>query len=663
MNNRNGPLQMLHSFEGLVNGRTGAEEVHISWRPATPYDLLDFEERVGRELARLRDLGAGGIVVNVGYDDYLDNDEAWQRFVTGVRAAAELGLRVWIYDEDGYPSGAAGGKVLRGHPELEAIGLKKLTIANPKFPLSVAVPEPRATLYALAGLKPDGSRFWLPLAAGTTEATVSSGDYEAVEAYFVAPLYEGTHAVLNIAAARRYPNLLDRRAVSRFLKLTYVRYFDRLPEDLRPHVEAFFPDEPSLMAFALPMVERDPFLELDPVNWELPLFPSVPWSAELELEFLSDHRYALRPHVDALFSGSTEAARKVRRDFWETVSRVYAANFAAQAEQVCDALGMELSGHFLAEETIAQHVALHGDLLRALQHLHRPGLDLLTCNLELFPNHIITHKVAQSAAFLASRCRVMSETSDYKERYGGERKGAPLRDILCTIALQYLLGVCDFCIYFDWRAMPADEYQAVCGFIRRLLALGREARYQPEAGLYFPIEQIWEHYTPVCPLDTDLGAAPISGTPVDLRSPELVQIDALTTETCKRLFDENVQYVLCERHDIARLADRGIRTLLYYGPGEPDAELQTLCDELGVQCRLLGEWEGDQGRRRPIVSGDAVVYATYEGFVFAVNCGSSPSEITLSSPMKVAFPHVSTERTGPSEHLNLGAYQCAFLFP
>jgi len=150
---------------------------------------------------------------------------------------------------------------------------------------------------------------------------------------------------------------------------------------------------------------------------------------------------------------------------------------------------------------------------------------------------------------------------------------------------------------------------------------------------------------------------------VNLRSPELAQIDALTTETCKWLFFENVQYVLCERHDIAGLADRGIGTLLYYGPGQLDSELRTLCDEVGVQCRLLGEWERDQGRERPIVSGDAVVYATYEGFVFAVNCGPSPSEIALSSPMEAAFPHVSTERTGPSEHLSLEAYESAFLFP
>ena len=40
-----------------------------------------------------------------------------------VREAAARGLRVRLYDEDGYPSGAAGGMVLAGQPELEASGV------------------------------------------------------------------------------------------------------------------------------------------------------------------------------------------------------------------------------------------------------------------------------------------------------------------------------------------------------------------------------------------------------------------------------------------------------------------------------------------------------------------------------------------------------------
>ena len=118
--NSNRPVQMIFSFEGFINGMTPCEEVHVSWRPDS-YDLTNFEERVRVQLAELLDIGMGGIVVNVGYDDYLDNEDAWQRFLVGVRSAAELGMRIWIYDENGYPSGTAGGKVLQGHPELEVV--------------------------------------------------------------------------------------------------------------------------------------------------------------------------------------------------------------------------------------------------------------------------------------------------------------------------------------------------------------------------------------------------------------------------------------------------------------------------------------------------------------------------------------------------------------
>jgi hypothetical protein len=35
----------------------------------------------------------------------------------------KLGLVVWIYDEQGYPSGAAGGQVLQQNPAYEAMEL------------------------------------------------------------------------------------------------------------------------------------------------------------------------------------------------------------------------------------------------------------------------------------------------------------------------------------------------------------------------------------------------------------------------------------------------------------------------------------------------------------------------------------------------------------
>ena len=64
-----------------------------------------------------RDRGLGGVVCNVAFQGYLDSDQNWRNLVAVVEACHELGMVVWIYDEQGYPSGAAGGLVLKENLE------------------------------------------------------------------------------------------------------------------------------------------------------------------------------------------------------------------------------------------------------------------------------------------------------------------------------------------------------------------------------------------------------------------------------------------------------------------------------------------------------------------------------------------------------------------
>jgi hypothetical protein len=132
---RNRPVQIVHSFEGLANGLDGIEVLRSFGRPR-PFSRENFEERVRAELGKLAARGIGGIAVNMGYDGYLENEEGWARFVRGVDAAVELGLRIWIYDENGYPSGSADGLALKGHPELEALGIKRMRIDRTKYTVS-----------------------------------------------------------------------------------------------------------------------------------------------------------------------------------------------------------------------------------------------------------------------------------------------------------------------------------------------------------------------------------------------------------------------------------------------------------------------------------------------------------------------------------------------
>ena len=657
----NRPVQMIFSFEGFINGATAGEEVHVSWRPES-YDLSNFEQRVRTELGKLKDLGVGCVVANVGYDNYLENEEAWQRFVTGLRCAVELGLRIWIYDENGYPSGTAGGKVLKGHPELEAMGLKRMVVPSPETSLSVSLPDPRGVLFSAHGVRPDGSRQCVATERGKSQVDVSTEDFQSVEVYFVAPLYEGTHAVSNYSSARRYINLMSSAAIKRFVTLTHQKYFEKIPADLHKHIEAFFTDEPSLMAQAFDNTPMLTSLIEDSVNPDLPLFASVPWCDEMEAKFLDDHGYALAEHVPDLFSGTGDRTRKVRRDFWRSAARLYEAAYGQQMAEACAALGVDCAGHFLGEDSLLQQVVLHVDLIQNLKHFHRPGLDLLSGSVTRFANHILTHKTASSASFFGGRGPVMSETSDFIESLGSKEQTLSTAEIQCVLALQYLMGVRDFVLLFQLSRLTPEAYGAINELVALLVETGGDRGFLPEAALYFPIDLAWERYCPVCPL-SDLGGAGIEGRVLDVDSEELKNLCRLTTETIKRLFYSNVQYVLCERPDIGLLADRRIKELVYYGPDRPDAELASLCREARVDLVELGDYEAAHRGNGDCRAGSKVVYATYDGFVFAVNYGTEPSSMAVAGAAEAVFPMEGPERTSVSGPVVLAPYQCVFLFP
>ncbi len=154
------PLQIVHGIDprraGAADGNQSAEK---------PDGSNGFKQP---RMAYYADLGLGGIVCNVSFQDYLQSDEHWQTLIAGVEACRESGLTVWLYDEEGYPSGAAGGLVLKTSRDFEAMELAY-----------------------------DASR---------------------EDPFALRPAYEHTHASNNYYAARRYVNLIDDRAVGCFLR-------------------------------------------------------------------------------------------------------------------------------------------------------------------------------------------------------------------------------------------------------------------------------------------------------------------------------------------------------------------------------------------------------------------------------------------------------------
>jgi hypothetical protein len=513
------PLQIIHGFNSL-----GADA-----------------DAIGRGLDRLKNGGLGGIIANVAWPGYLRDEEKWRVFLTGADQARQRGMALWIYDEEGYPSGAAGDIVLDGHPELEARGLTRVT---------TEVPPGAATQVEL----PSGSEAWvcavaLLLRGGKIVERIVLRAQGAQPIEWRAPeapaawqlhcfasrvMYEGTHATTNVFAKRRYVNLLDPRVGRRFVQVTHEQYGRRMsPETLR-QVAATFTDEPSLMV----------------AYHDAPATPrpaALPWCSDLPREFSKRVGYALEPHLPELFMdlGAHDAA--VRCDFYRVVADLIAERFFGPIQEWCGRHGIASSGHLLCEERLSWHVWYEGDLFRCLRRMDWPGIDILSSIPEqlLAGDGIMTPKFVSSAGHVCRRPIIMSETSDHVQRVHGGR--ASLEQMAGTAGLQYALGVNLITSYYAWRSygadeaatwlrgaqsVPTDAYRAYCDYVGRLGVMLRGGRHVCPAAVYYPVRSMQALFAP-------------SDRPYhepNAHGPRVAALDALLRDLARGLLQAHVDF-------------------------------------------------------------------------------------------------------------------------
>ncbi|MGL4594218.1 MAG: hypothetical protein ACRCUY_05765 [Thermoguttaceae bacterium] len=427
---KNRPLQIIHGWFG---DRT------------TPEKLRYFSDKCG----------LGGLVINMPSKDYMRNETEWQRLIDLVRSAKEIGLRIWIYDEDGYPSLAAGGLVLEEHPELECMAL----------------------VY----------------------------DAEKDECH-VRPAYEHTHASNKHAPLRRYPNPIQKGATKRFLEVTHDEYLKRLG-DLHKYVEAYFTDEPSLNAVnigQIPEHVRAKIQVIDAVNESIPLLPMVPWSETLE-NYLAENGGPI--NKKSLFIGDSESDRKERERFWSAVTDLNDHYFYREILDWCQKNNVAASGHMLHEENLTGHVPLDGNKIRLMRLFDIPGLDQLNS----FPN-INQHGGWKTTGFPCSAAAlngtrlVMTELSDFSQKMDqNDPKPASLDWMKAACAVEAVWGVTEFTFYYQINDRGEDAHKEYCNYIGHLNAILRDATPIYDAVLYYPISELQQEYRPTAePLKINL---------------------------------------------------------------------------------------------------------------------------------------------------------------
>ncbi|MCC6444236.1 MAG: hypothetical protein IT210_12380, partial [Armatimonadetes bacterium] len=457
----------------------------------------------------LKARGFGGVVCNVHFNDYLKSEAMWESFRQAVRRAKEAGLTLWLYDEQGYPSAAAGGLTLEGHPEWEALGLYVVESEDEEISL------PPGTVRAAWACPMDKGKVALGKAVDIRKAVQGqtlrwpspSGPWRRF-VYMEAPLYKGTHAEGNLFVKRPYPNLMQKEPTARFIALTHQAYADRFP-GLKEDFDAVFTDEPSLM---------NVFLTPQP-------YPALPWSPDFAGEFQKRRGYDILPKLPALTAEAGPETGRVRCDFWRTVGELVAENYFGQIQEWSRAHGIASTGHHLWEETLDYHVGFYGDFFASARRYDIPGIDCLTSDPPTVPWQIA--KMLGSVADLTGSSKTMSETSDHSQRYrppGDSRPVQPVSpaQIKGTCNRLYVAGINTTTSYYSWDDLTDAAIADINAFVGRTGLMLSGTKHRCDIAVYYPIESCWAYFTPASHLAT--------------RSQEVQRIGRVFQDVSERLF-------------------------------------------------------------------------------------------------------------------------------
>ena len=479
------------------------------------YDINASKEekkaKVDEKIKMVIESGYKGLVTNVSFNNYMLDENEWEILDYIVDKAEENGLKLWFYDEKGWPSGTAGGLTLKANPEYESKAVVAI-VKQVKAKEQVAIEFPynhMKVLYAVAytGSNLDDINF--DSAENLTNELDEKGnliytnnsDIDKVVGMFVLrQFYEGAITSTGLFAARRSIDVSDERAINEFINNTYKKYNERY----KGRYQAYFTDEPGYPGFYY-IVKRANQVIDDKPDWNTPLHPPVNWGNNFAEKFKKIKGYDIIPYLPYLFGNESKQAKKVRFDYQEVLSELYEKAFFRQISDYCKSVDIIFSGHIQSEDNMKQHLLYEGDLFRQMRHMHVPGIDMLTAMPERLMNAPDEHfpplggaqeiinwatgpKTVSSIARLYGKKDVMSEISAHMEggAISNERR-------ICATLLQYALGVTVFTSYH--RDIP-DELKVVNEKVDIVSSRMNGGEVSLQVGLYYPLQQMWPYAIP-----------------------------------------------------------------------------------------------------------------------------------------------------------------------
>ena len=455
----------------------------------------------GEELVRqahvMKEMGLGGYFMHSRaglITEYLGDE--WFDLINEVADAAEEdGMEAWLYDEDRWPSGSAGGKVTVD-PQYRMKALYVFESAPDKV-------EWNDESFALYVAKLDGINLYTYKELDTSSIAcckcAARKVKEAIEELSEAAATDpGEWKALRFAIVPDSPNsnyngttyidTMSRKATDKFIEMTHEEYAKRCGDRLGRSIKGIFTDEPHRGHCFDNRREKDGVMSC-----------ATAYTDDIFEEFEKRYGFACRPILPELFYRKNgELVAPVKLHYIDLADNLFLERFAKPLNDWCNDHGIQFTGHVLHEDSLMNQTVPHGSLMRFYEFMGYPGVDVLT-------EHNRCYWIVKQ---LASAARQLGKKWLLSELYGCTGWHFDFKAHKAVGDWQALFGINLRCQHLSWYTMEGEskrdypasilhqspwykDYGKVEDYFARMGLVLSEGEAACDVLMLNPIESVW----------------------------------------------------------------------------------------------------------------------------------------------------------------------------
>ena len=271
------------------------------------------------QIDEMKKVGMGGFIIHARTGlttEYLG--EKWFSCVEAcLKRARELNMNAWIYDENGWPSGFVGGKLL----ETEKFRARFLEYA--------------ITTYF------DDAAFCVYKKTETGYQRLNAAE-KGVEEYYC--------VYLRVSPSNT--DILNPEVVEAFINETHEQYYKRFQDSFGRELVGFFTDEPQYYRWA------------------------TPYPIKVSQRFAEKYNEDVRDGLIYLFMHD-EAGYVFRTRYFITLNEMYVDTFYKRLYEWCEQHNCKLTGHSVEEPHLYTQMWGGAAVMPTYEYQHIPGIDSL----------------------------------------------------------------------------------------------------------------------------------------------------------------------------------------------------------------------------------------------------------------------------------------------